>query len=1191
MHRQKHRLFGTFLLYALLAPLALTSLLCLTACNDPSETDPSESGSTSPSPDPEQTIFEEVDYENIYIPTKNALEHGVTFDFDPDNITMDLSASNAKIARRENLKPSIQKAIDGTAFARFDRVMVLEGSGDFALAGLIFGMNNGYSIEIEYYAAKTPANSRLVALSEEKEPREVATDLFQEGHHVLNIDYRVGSMENALAFSSDDKLDVYIGRISVQLATKGPTLSQMNRQEGYDWPIDQLKIGDSSRVKVGKIKDSAVKKALLNKGLDEDDFVVNTTGGELAGFDRSLLYVPGYKYTITIEYYAKDTGGYLIALDSTSGNHGFAGPGAFESGYHKSTYTWEVGKNGEYALTFFSIPEIYIVSLNFKLESPDQYSATVFAPPSSYRIPSPTQINDGFTFDFTAACVPNLDGGTWMGIAALPNGVDRYETLLQTLTPENGFSGAYAYDVSGELTLSFLKGALIPGKSYTITLRVYAPSGKPSMILLPMNASGTQSGSDSACQVKLVSGMKKVYDLTFTVKPTSDVSYYMTYRSTVPYIVSSISVKAPDSYKAPQTSTSHPEYGYVSSPVTSPAEPTQVSLLDLITSFVSSIFRVDQTTDNGGMSSSAIVGIDEATFDDILYPVPKNAEFDLIFNAADYGISPENSGEENSQAFDLLLRLVASDKESQKRIYFPEGIYKFARTLTFDGIENAYFSSATASSTFTVLMTNWVQGISVNACKNIHFNGMKLDYQTPSTISGVIVDSSGSTSVTIRVHDEFDLTRPEYKGGNFMFDNRSYQEYIFDQTTGKYVPDPAGNLLYGKDCLVSASYNKEKNELTIKMNASARPQDQMGKTLKFIEGTEVALAYTMYEYFGFYATASENVYFEQVTFHHTLGMAMGFSHCHNLYLNGVRLTPPEGSSRHVTATADGFHPAMTTGEIVITNSLFELSHDDAMNVKGAYQDIVASQPHKIFYSPQTDVGTMPGDIIEIYRASDYKYLGSYTVESVDPVSFSYTVKEKIEGDLSGQRLCNITRSNSLKVQNTFIGNKRNRGMLLQCRNIEILNCTFANIVHTPIQVLSEGLVYAVEGIMPGNVRIADCKFIGNRGTDILVYARGLEGDRTAGSIRGVTIENNFFSGQDSTPIEINAASNGTVKNNLFAANTSSYVGSAVYVWSSSDITLTDNVIAKKEAQSTTVLKKGNGASKVTEQGNTVVSVN
>jgi len=580
--------------------------------------------------------------------------------------------------------------------------------------------------------------------------------------------------------------------------------------------------------------------------------------------------------------------------------------------------------------------------------------------------------------------------------------------------------------------------------------------------------------------------------------------------------------------------------------VTEPENPPETDMEDIVNILSSNIFEANTPiTGIAGFTNPSAVGIIESEMSTVRYPAPDDGECAKVFRAADYGITPEST--DNSSAMAALTAELA-ETEGLKKVVFPAGVYRFSDTLTFRGISDLYVCGETEDTPYTFLMTEWKPGVQISNCENIHFNGYRFDYEHPSAITGSVAScDTRAGTVTILVDEPYDLTYAGYNNGKINYG--SYMEFTYDEAFGVYLPDHNGNLCYnstgdGIRSIKDGRYDPATRRLTLTFSSI--------KNVK--EGTRVNIAYTMYEHFGFYASDSKDLYMEGVHLYHTAGMAVGADDVDNIYINRMHITPPEGSGRLMTATADCLHFGSCTGEIKVTGSYFSHSHDDAMNIKGAYVKVRYNLPYEIAYDHSTgQINAQVGDTLDAYELTTFRYLGSFTVTGVDSVRHTYTVAERVNMELAGALLCNASASPSLTVENCFIGDKRNRGMLIQCREVTVRNCTFRNILHGAIQILSVADVFA-EGIMPRNITVANNKFLNNTSTDVNIFTWGPKG-ATSGTITGVQINHNFFSGSQSYAVEMLGVGQSSVGGNLFHDVNG---GQAVYIRISEGISITDN---------------------------------
>lgn len=337
---------------------------------------------------------------------------------------------------------------------------------------------------------------------------------------------------------------------------------------GYDMDLSVFECshGPVDVLKISEITDEEAKKALIDAGHSESDYVVlvhEFPGDILSDFDDPDLYEVGYLYDFTIELYSANSksGGYLIAMDSTAGNHAFAS-GVVKKGYSKKTYNWTVGPNGEYAISFYEFPaDTYIAGVNLKLKS-DAYYMKIFGESPSIKDITEDDLAKGYTYDFKKGNVPDVsDRYTYMDLSQIPDGVEKYADIKANLIPENGFGDYAFYSDNGTAGFYFLLGLLKENCRYDITMRIYTTitfnEGEQFSYLLPMQnmepgeyeTSGHQATEGYSDQVNFkaypVEGKPGLYDVkgSMVITKNSPIDILMSYsNSNHPAYIASITV-------------------------------------------------------------------------------------------------------------------------------------------------------------------------------------------------------------------------------------------------------------------------------------------------------------------------------------------------------------------------------------------------------------------------------------------------------------------------------------------------------------------------------------------------------------------------------------------------------------------------------------------------------------------------
>ncbi|MDR2201755.1 MAG: right-handed parallel beta-helix repeat-containing protein [Clostridiales bacterium] len=617
-----------------------------------------------------------------------------------------------------------------------------------------------------------------------------------------------------------------------------------------------------------------------------------------------------------------------------------------------------------------------------------------------------------------------------------------------------------------------------------------------------------------------------------------------------------------------------------------PIPPQIVSKEELMTTLSNGPYKNNIATDGFiGLSDAASVGVDKDKFlNEVRYPVPADTAFAQIYDVTAHGILPSNA--DNSPALANLMTAVRN-VAGLKKIYFPSGVYRFASALTLNGHSDIYFAGQNAE----WLMTNWTNIWSVTDCRNIHVNGINFDFAVSPTIAGVVKSSNAAArTVTITVNDEFDMTDYRYDGGKVEMGN--YMEYVYDPATERDIPDRDGMLRYNstgdKRCMLADGvYNQQNNELTITFAGQSLAGDFIAPAV----GKKVSVGYTMYEHLGFIVEECENFYMESCNIYTVPGMMfMGYS-SKNLYFNRANIALRPGSTRLQTATADGLHTIDCYGDLIVSNGLYENSHDDAMNFCTFYFRIDSSSGKRLTCtatSVEAPLKINAGDTVEIYDKDSLKLLDTRTVTESEAIAsqFDLTLDKKVKVPQSVAvtdcLLINASRIPRMILENCVIRNKRNRGILAQVQNSEIKNCAFQNILHGGISIVSAKDIFS-EGTVPRDIRVSGCKFIGNVEKDIAVWRIG--GTIVPDCIRNIEVVNNFFYGSRAQGVYYRAAGGGSIRNNLF------YNGlfqNSIYISKSSGVAVYDNYAYRespldgyglfgKDGDSTDIDERGNAA--------------
>lgn len=596
-----------------------------------------------------------------------------------------------------------------------------------------------------------------------------------------------------------------------------------------------------------------------------------------------------------------------------------------------------------------------------------------------------------------------------------------------------------------------------------------------------------------------------------------------------------------------------------------------------------------KTTASLGLSDVSKVGVDKDKLEnEELYKVVENP--DHLYKASDIGLV---YGATNNSA--TLSRFIETlkDVEGTKVIKFEGITYDFPSAISISGVDDLYLVGEEGT---LFLNLGWTSYLSAVKCNNLHINNINFDMKYSPTISGTIdsfVHKGNSCDVTISVSEEFDLSQKNYRdwrGGNQC----SYMECSLDEVTGRYTPDINKNLMYNSATSIEMSgvtnlVFLENHKIVLTLNKNFAYQTFKDPHI----GDHISFAFTMYQNFGFSFTDCEELYLENLNTYVTGGMGLAISAGRNAYLNRVNFRNKEGSDRIMTCTADIFHTTSVEGDLKITNCLLEESHDDALNIKTWYckiDSVLASKKEITVSQMQSGTPTKfdVGDVIEIFDPSNMGSIARYTVTGVEKAGGSYTLTldTRPKTNYVGLMVGNDTKATHLYLHNCLIQNKRNRGILLQCRYSEISNCCFRNICHGPIQIFSVRDVFG-EAIMPYKVVVKDNKFFENYYSDINVFSYGTKGPSQGviGNIKDITITNNYIRNSFGSGISVTTCGDSIVSNNLIHLS-SKLTNTGITISKSRNIQVTNNaLIVDNEDRNVSLLYVEVDCEDVTEEGN------
>lgn len=444
----------------------------------------------------------------------------------------------------------------------------------------------------------------------------------------------------------------------------------------------------------------------------------------------------------------------------------------------------------------------------------------------------------------------------------------------------------------------------------------------------------------------------------------------------------------------------------------------------------------------------------------------------------------------------------------------------------------------------------------IEDCQGLTLCNLVLDTDVAPNVTATVEKTCPEDgTLTIRVHDEFPMRGDEVLMAFGSVDG----ERSFDYRVHYYAkhPDPNIVTLIQGEILLANTYAGADcdylgdNRFTVrfprkKLDAKLPPtQVERAK----VEDT-LCIRHTMYGPSAITLRNSDDTVLENITMHATPGMGiMVLPRCHNLTVDGLRMTVRDGSAALMSCNCDGMHVTGLSGKLILRNCLFEGLGDDALNIHstaGTATEIDgAAQTIRVHYCKKTPDGELPptwcrgGDRIRVYDPKTLKCNGEILVADFKDGILTYF---QIEGEIhAGDTLQNMAFAAACEIDNCTVRNTRCRAFLFQTEQVEVKNCTFFGMSSSAIKAAPD-LGYWYEVGPADGFYIHDNHFIKNGfrdslSADIALHTSHRGNDEAVyGLHKNVRIENNVFERPSGACVDIHSADGVCVRNNRYPAD-------------------------------------------------------
>jgi hypothetical protein len=328
---------------------------------------------------------------------------------------------------------------------------------------------------------------------------------------------------------------------------------------------------------------------------------------------------------------------------------------------------------------------------------------------------------------------------------------------------------------------------------------------------------------------------------------------------------------------------------------------------------------------------------------------------------------------------------------------------------------------------------------------------------------------------------------------------------------------------------------------------------------------------------GFTLTDSVGLNLENINIYHCGGMGVIGQRSGDIRLHQVNVTPPPGSGRIISVTADATHYVNCFGKIEMSHCLFENQKDDPSNIHGIYAKVVQQlAPNEIvvqlvhaqqfgfdFIQTGKDLELVHGPSLITYGQAHVKGVERYNKEFTrvvltDPLPDEFEL---------GDAVAEIRDYPELHIHHCKMRGNRARGFLLNCRGKTVIEDNIFNVPGTALLFEGDARFWfeqaGVRDCVIRNNLFDNCNY-GVWGRATIEVAAGIEETYRAKSRynRNILIEGNTFRCYDHYPVLKAYSVDGLVFRNNTIEYTNEYPSQNLNL-DTFEITDCDNVLIEK----------------------------
>ena len=554
--------------------------------------------------------------------------------------------------------------------------------------------------------------------------------------------------------------------------------------------------------------------------------------------------------------------------------------------------------------------------------------------------------------------------------------------------------------------------------------------------------------------------------------------------------------------------------------------------------------------DKFGLSAPDKVGVSESARQEKKYSAKAESEYDVVIDVASLTLGDITPVLPSATELTNLVRIQGainlakknSDEGKSSLIKLPKGVIDVdasvvstSHAFVLDGLKDVAIVGDETTILIKIAGLAYKGYMNISNCENLTIDGVEFAQEVGANVTGTVESYDlNAYKAVVKIDPAYNETvRRAIESGKSL---RSYLEFH----KGTKAPIQNGNFFVDRFKSVDLAQDGDHYVATITFSSIINQSPI---------GTLVSMQFAQYDVTGITVSSSQDIYLESIGMRKAYGMGLVASSTKNLLVNRFELTVEEGSKDLMTSCADAMHFSLMSGDVKVTNSIIEYSHDDALNIKHGYWyrlESASSRDRKFTLAKITSAMPLPavGDKIAVYNQTTFEGHGTYTVSAAEEADgkMILTVSERISS-FSTWGECRVTflsNTPTFEYSNNIVRNKRNRGILVQVPGALIENNSFINVGHGSIQAASAMDVYN-EATLPQNLTIRNNKFIGNNylkeGTlygDISVFAISNNASvGPAGTLSNVTLSNNFFTDNGNACVSMRGVGSSLVEDCLF----------------------------------------------------------